>query len=243
MRRSSLVRNICHKILSSRRADLWKQLRHLLGRLSSWLRAAKHLVLVCKRFPDYVRNFRLQTLENPKLPVLDFHTRWRSISDVVQEVIPRYDGDLLQNALIENQSSELIDVVNKAVQNMTEGRFRPRVHAEILLSEHFHSMGLPFYEGDRYIGCSKPSCYCCDLYLRYHPGGFAARPSHGNVWTKWAPPLQQPVHEPIMREVLDRMLMYIKADLISQIMSSHRIETRRPDSTTGLATTESYLTI
>ncbi len=38
------------------------------------------------------------------------------------------------------------------------------VHAETLMMEHFYFNQLHFFGNDRYIGCSKPSCYYCDLW-------------------------------------------------------------------------------
>lgn len=62
------------------------------------------------------------------------------------------------------------------------------VHAELITLDHFYRYNLPFAHGKRYIGCSKPSCFCCAIYMANHPLKPIKRPSHNNVWVKWAPP-------------------------------------------------------
>ncbi|KAF4626908.1 hypothetical protein G7Y89_g11247 [Cudoniella acicularis] len=66
--------------------------------------------------------------------------------------------------------------------------FRPRVHAELNLLEYFHMNRLPFVDDDRFIGCSKPACYCCYHYISLHPGGFVRPSSHGIRYLNWRPP-------------------------------------------------------
>lgn len=64
------------------------------------------------------------------------------------------------------------------------------MHAEIIILDHFDRRGLRFAHGKQYIGCSKPSCFCCAIYMANHPLKPAKRPCHNNVWVKWLPPRQ-----------------------------------------------------
>ena len=57
--------------------------------------------------------------------------------------------------------------------------FRPRVHAELNLLEHFYRKRLPFLDDDLFIAYSKPACYYCYRYISLHPGGFVRPSSHG----------------------------------------------------------------
>ena len=101
------------------------------------------------------------------------------------------------------QSVSNDDLAARLTKNYTDPNFVPKVHAETLMVEHFYFNQLHFFGNDRYIGCSKPSCYCCDLYLRNHPGNFEARPSHGNVWVKWCLPFEADEEDDAMANEID----------------------------------------
>lgn len=76
-------------------------------------------------------------------------------------------------------------------------KFRPYVHAELVLLDSILSekrregVTLRFFaESDygRYIGCSKPTCRLCKLYIDNHPSGVEFRPGHGNIYHDWRAP-------------------------------------------------------
>lgn len=50
--------------------------------------------------------------------------------------------------------------------------FGPRVHAELNLLEYFHTVWVPFVDDGRFIGCSKPMCYCYYHYISLYAGGW-----------------------------------------------------------------------
>ncbi|KAJ6144550.1 hypothetical protein N7470_008445 [Penicillium chermesinum] len=59
--------------------------------------------------------------------------------------------------------------------------FVTRVHAELQIVDYFSRKRLEFIEDDKYVGCSKPACYFCHLWIRLHPGGFEVPASHKKV--------------------------------------------------------------
>jgi hypothetical protein len=62
------------------------------------------------------------------------------------------------------------------------GVFSWDAKARTLGKEHIHVNRVSFVGNERYIGCSKPFCYCCNLYASFHPGLCLPRPCHGNTW-------------------------------------------------------------
>ena len=68
------------------------------------------------------------------------------------------------------------------VDEYTKPTFLPRVHAELVVLDHFHTQELVFAEGDKYIGCSKQAC-CCYHYICAHPGKFVHPASHNKTGT------------------------------------------------------------
>jgi OTT_1508-like deaminase len=52
-------------------------------------------------------------------------------------------------------------ISERIVEIYNNPNFLPRVHAELILLEHFYANNYQYVDGDKYIGCSKPACYCC----------------------------------------------------------------------------------
>lgn len=238
LKRSRLLKRIGQLIQNSEETSLWKQVRHLLGRLCSWVRAARHLVLGCGRFRDRIHNAQVRQVDMSSIGTTDFQLPWREPVDILREIMPEFHGSRLQDALHARQNDKMVDTILLCLSNMTMGKFDADLHAEVIMLLHFHVHRLDFVAGDRYIGCSKLSCYCCDLYLRSHPAGVRPRRSHGNVWIRWAAPKLHA--DLILREanVLQDVVNTVKMDLRCQIMSGPTLAGRPPDSTTGLGSTE-----
>lgn len=231
------MRQLCDLIQSSEAKDLWKQVRHFLGRLCSWVRASRYLVVTCRHFRHRIKNARVQQAEI-SLRTITFQLPWGDPSDILREVLPDFHESRLQDALQARQNDKLIDPIILCLSRMVEGRFKPYIHAEIILLVHFYVHRLEFVAGDRYIAGSKPSCYCCDLYARHHPAGILLRRSHGNIWLKWTAP--ELCAEMVLQgtDVLRSMLNYVRLDLRSQLLSGLVHASRPPDSTTGLGSSE-----
>lgn len=201
-----------------------------------------------RRFPHYIENAQVQVVEledKPDVPCVDHLT---GLEGVVRRILPVNAEAIareLTTALTDlNEVAEIGDSFREAYMNMT-----PRPHAELLVLEKFHHDKLEFVHDDKYIGCSKPSCYCCYLYIQSHPGQFSPRPSHGNLWINWAPPIPLPntptrgagngtfsrLQDHHTFKMLQQMLVSIRTDLKEQILSKRPKRARLPDSTTGVS--------
>jgi len=155
-------------------------------------------------------------------------------------MLPADQSDRLHQVQETLNNLRIFDVSTRFVKEYTDKNFKPRIHAELLLLAHFYHRDLEFVNKDRYIGCSKPSCYCCDLYIRCHPGNFVVRPSHGNLWMNWrapVPPLDDDkAAQKHTAKVLNDMVKYVRRDVLFQIESKQPRRSRVPDSTTGIST-------
>ena len=76
-----------------------------------------------------------------------------------------------------------------AVENEVERlcKFDTRVHAEVTVADKFRSSAFEYFSGIKFIGCSKPSCFCCYHYLSALCPGFDLEGSHNKVYLKWQP--------------------------------------------------------
>ncbi|BDD62854.1 hypothetical protein MAP00_007811 [Monascus purpureus] len=64
------------------------------------------------------------------------------------------------------------------------------VHPELLVINYFDTLldGGFIDEGDKYIGCTKPSCYLCHLFISYHPARYAMISSSSRMCLNWRLP-------------------------------------------------------
>jgi hypothetical protein len=220
--------------------SVWSELRHYIGRLGSWSKASKIFVCVAKELPQFICGFRVNYLVPPRpvaAPVADSKT---SLHSALGRMFQKHESDRLQQVQETLNNFKILDVSSQFLEEYTDKKFRPRIHAELLLLAHFYHRNLEFANNAKYIGCSKPSCYCCDLYIKCHPGKFNVRASHGNLWVNWrapVPPLSDDeVAQKHTKKILNAMVKYIREDVIFQIDSKAPARPRVRDSTTGITT-------
>jgi OTT_1508-like deaminase len=220
--------------------SVWSGLRHCIGRLGSWSKAAKILVCAANCYQDLISGFRVECLELPQpiaAPVADSQT---NLDSALRRMLPANESDRLKKIQEIVRNNRVIDIPLKFFEAYTDKNFKPRIHAEVLLFEYFHHKNLEFVNNDRYVGCSKPSCYCCDIYMKCHPGSFIARASHGNLWSNWRAPIlpleDGEAAQKHTRDMLSGMVKYIRQDALYQIESRLSPRQKVPDSTTGMST-------
>ncbi|QIX02446.1 hypothetical protein AMS68_007963 [Peltaster fructicola] len=180
-------------------AQPWLEVQHYIGRLRSWHRAARILVNLSARLGNLLNDITVALIPLPTLPLgkgsrkdppasppdlgstLEMICQGLSVEQVKQK---------LRQALTEHKESEqkldLESLINKIFKRRATTY---DVHPEVAMADYIQRHGLRFLDRYRYIGCSKPSCYCCSLYLREHPLRLATRPSHNRVWMRWCYPL------------------------------------------------------
>ncbi|KAJ5192197.1 hypothetical protein N7449_008339 [Penicillium cf. viridicatum] len=121
---------------------------------------------------------------------------------------------------------------------------KTRVHAELLVLDHFEKTGGRFPdERNRYIGCSKPACYLCHLFISCHPGRYAIPPSHQKLYMNWRLPdirEDEPnagIRFQHQRDVLARMTDTVRRDLNNDIATGVGRRMAFADSTAGGSST------
>ena len=211
----------------------WFQIHHYLARLGSWFRAAYSVVRLGYRFADVLAHFNVRHVRTSMrfdCTPLDFEADPQTI---LNRIFPNYkDTSILSNAVSRIQGA------SKLVKRYQLRPPIPHPHAESKILNHFFLHGFEFVKGDRYVGCSKPSCYCCKQYFHYHPAKAHIGRTHDNVWIKWS--LPSPLirkHGEVDRESL-RMMRLI-ADTMRNDITALIVADRAPlvamfDSTTGL---------
>ena len=215
-------------------------LRHYIGRLGSHVKAARTLVATAMRFPAFFDNFEIECLPSSKPdklpPPMDELTTLdgivvRMLKNERTPEVPFY-----QNAL--NTMDTKFGIYGRLKKEYKNPTFLPRVHAELILLEHFYRGGYDFVDGDKYIGCSKPACYCCYRYISAHPGNFVCPASHNKTYRAWRPPdiVDDTDQSEIKRrrDIINQMTEYIRRDVLEQIEKQSGCHRSHPDSTTGI---------
>jgi len=220
-----------------------RAIRHYIGRLAWHMKAAKTLVAMAERFPMLFVDFRIEYCRSPKReetpPAMDARTTLNGIATrmLPSNSDPNYVKSIKDSLNFMNTKFR----IEKRVQDKyKDTRFMPRVHAELILLEHLYMKNCEFDSGDKYIGCSKPACYCCYYYIDAHPGGFVRPGSHNKTYLNWRPPYI-PEDDPTgsakkrQEDILNNMLKKIRLDVLTQIEERSPRRDAHRDSTTGIS--------
>lgn len=219
----------------------WADVHHLIGRLGAWRRTARTLVSFACHFPQIIQDHAVQFLRVPSPTPAPAADRKTNLESALRRMLSSQD---VHRANDLNEALEKLrgfDVPEAFEKKYCARSFMPHIHAEVYLLEHFYFGRMKFLERDRYVGCSKPSCYCCGLYMRFHPGNVAIRPCSGNVWTHWSPPIEvkSGMEQGKWKHTLDimnAMNNFIRRDVIEEIETRAPRGMRMPDTTTGFST-------
>ncbi|KAK4187666.1 hypothetical protein QBC35DRAFT_498262 [Podospora australis] len=182
----------------------WGDLFHAIGRLHSYTLAVQYFFEARRRWPilfepstleiTYVRSAR--RAPNP----LQMKERACTGKDILHRLFVPKEPEVI--AAYERLLPQLrnLNFDEKLKEEIKSSDYKTCVHAEIGLADSLYrdyrdpsveSSGVRFFdeaEFGRYIGCSKPTCLLCDIYLEVHTGmKFEWRKGHGNLYHKWRP--------------------------------------------------------
>ena len=216
----------------------WYLVWHYIGRLGCWFGKCRQLALAVYQFPQLVDGATCEFLALPKEMELPVDQSKADLSSALKRMLPA-DQQHFVGPIHEQLSGLREFAIPEAFRkNITKTGLKGQVHAEVFLLEHFYFNKFEFLVREKYIGCSKPSCYCCSLYLRYHPANVIMRPAHNNVYLKWIPPLMSQLDKGQVRkhnlDIMNSMNAYIRRDVKEDIDLRLPRRDRAPDSTTGI---------
>lgn len=160
-----------------------RHIRHYLGRLASWAKSVDFVVQASHSHSLIQAPIKIRELPSQRSTILAGPIQKKALDALVASLFRAgVDG---ARELCESRWLPVLDIYTKRWQSL---KLKTAVHAEIIILDYFHRHRLPFAHGKRYIGCSKPSCFCCGVYMASHPLRLEQRPCHNNVWVKWTIP-------------------------------------------------------
>lgn len=180
-------------------------------------------------------------------------------NDLVAESIPsspRLPIPLLQRKLtmegianrISSDSSKRDDLLRKLQLTAPSGLIQAlshysqkgftEVHPELLVINYFDALsdGGFIDERDKYIGCTKPSCYLCHLFISYHPARYSMIRSNSRICLNWRlPDISHREGNAMARakdqkSVLRKLIKSIRADLGEKVNNDWISQSRSTES-------------
>ena len=207
--------------ISESKGRAFSLVRHYIGRLGSHFRAARILVAAGRRMPDLFDNFVIEIRPSPKPPSSPPPTdHLTTLDGIIKRILSKDHAEVkkYQGALAFMNAK--FDILDRLLAIYKDKTFKPRVHAELILLEFFYKNHLTFIDDDRFIGCSKPACYCCYHYISAHPGGFVRPPCYGIRYINWRPPDFNPMdasEKKHRQDILNQIIKQIRLDTLRQI--------------------------
>lgn len=230
-----------HIISTNSDCSIWPFLRHVIGRLGSWVKASKQVVSMSKKRRDIFERTRVEPIE-PLQGALHTTTGIEiTLEGALTRNFPRFHHSRVSKIMCSASGQDESSIAQKFTEAYRKRKSRSNAHAELTILEHFYANGLEFLDNDRYIGCSKRSCYCCDIYMRMHPSQPALRPCHGRIWKNWRFPsfatIPKNPRNKHPEELQHQMLAKIKSDLEIFVVVGSMKRAYMRDSTTGFSDT------
>ncbi|KAK8059149.1 hypothetical protein PG996_009079 [Apiospora saccharicola] len=199
--------------------EIWQELRHYLGRLHSYRQAADVIMAANDRWP------KLRKASNP------FLNRKLGAEIIVRNML--WDDEDPKLYLRQVRGLDRIGLSDEIRDLANKKSFHPIVHAEVQLHAALIQQDLfrssDFWNGYKYIGCSKPTCRLCSYYFFERGDGIQVRPTHRNIYLHWRLPDVYPgqgrTEERTHRQLLEQITQRVRKD--AKLILDERQPSRR----------------
>jgi hypothetical protein len=165
------------------RTKSWRKIRHYLGRIGAWPRAIDIVVRIWPAIPVLSRESTVEAISGLR-PLVWAPENELELANVLRAAIP----SLHTREYHPRIRARLTDASQNQREVLGKASSLPVAHAEAALADHLLAIeNFRFLGGIRYIGVSKPSCYCCHVYLKHHPIDVTLHQAHNKIYAKWSP--------------------------------------------------------
>ena len=222
-----------------------EELLHLLYKLGKHIHITKKLIEAAVSVShDFVAGITIQTLPSSTEKNLPFTPEQATIESTIHRMFSRSEDQDNFFARLQYiwKPSQLTELLRE--QHTT----KTRVHAELLLIDHFDKYNFSFLDdNDKYIGCSKSACYLCHAYIERHPGRYTIPPSHQKLYVGWRVPdvrSQDPASAArykTQEDILLNLIDFVRKEISTDIESRTSPRPYHPDSTVGMSSTAKTL--
>jgi hypothetical protein len=215
-------------------SDLYR-IRHYVGRLSAWIGAARNVVSSGAQLSGILQRYCVKIV-NPATPAPQVPL---SLGDDFDAILNRVMPNFRDQPILSEISATVRRVAGTTALFKSD-KLELKPHAEAIILDHFFTNNIQFANGDTYVACSRPSCYCCKLYFDHHPAGASTGRSHGVLWIRWRlPRLLESVEGTVDHttlKVLRKMSEQVRKDALAALTPQKHHDFNMFDSTTGFST-------
>ena len=219
-------------------AGAFEDIRHTIGRLNHTLKASKIVVAASTRLPHLFHDFKIMRRKSSCALPPPLQRRDPTLAAILGRMLPDHN-QIAEYWEALKELDQKFNISSEIHRQCISPNWKPRVHAELILLDWFWTRNLEFVAGDRYIGCSKPACYCCSHYIKAHPGRFVIPACHNNTYLNWrAPDILDPKDSAgikIRQGILNEITKKIRIDVLAQIMERRGPGKWKPDSMTEIS--------
>tara|TARA_R110002003_G_scaffold95_1_gene7237 strand:+ start:15165 stop:15947 length:783 start_codon:yes stop_codon:yes gene_type:complete len=173
------------KSYSKSASDAFARLAHFIWRLGATRSAVNRVVEAMMIVPSLRRISHIRQVPAPKIVEKTLDANLVNPHEVLYDVIA--DSKNVNPLQCENAFKRLCELdrpVDRPVKNAMVARkvVVTRVHAELQIADKFsRSKDKEFVANDKYIGCSKPACYFCYLWLCNHKHDYVPPATHYKI--------------------------------------------------------------
>jgi hypothetical protein len=170
----------------------FENIRHLIGRLQHTMKAIVFLIKARDRLLVFDRPFRIQREHSPQAIALPLQVHEMNFARIAGKLIEDLADPVQRHvcqAGLKNLDREF-GLLDYRLAKRTAKVWKLKVHAELILFNKIRTTNFEFAYNDRYIGCSKPACYCCSMYMEAQPGKCEFYGHHGVAYLAWQAPPQ-----------------------------------------------------
>ncbi|PGH16844.1 hypothetical protein AJ79_01488 [Helicocarpus griseus UAMH5409] len=206
--------------------SLFQRLQEVIKKLGKHITCTRRLLEAAAQLPDeFIFGFDVKPISSSAPGRINLPLNKASVESIIcrltaskseQEDIKK---QLEQRRSLDEMSDEIRQKRKKTIT---------QTHAELLLIDYIDRYGCVFPDpNDRYIGCSKPACYLCHLYIHHHPRGYSLPDKSNKLYIKWRMPGSYFDADTDTREqvgkaekILDAMIQEIKRDFKNDLARS-----------------------
>ncbi|KAK2807859.1 hypothetical protein FQN50_005248 [Emmonsiellopsis sp. PD_5] len=201
----------------------FQRLKELVDKLGKHITCCRRLLDAATLLPrEFVFGFDVKTIAPSKEAPIPLPESKSSVDRIVGRMYSKPEQESVKTQLARHDP----DLKRISSEIKEHRRAKTQTHAELLIINYIEEHGCHFPDSDdRYIGCSKPACYLCHLYIRHHPGGYSLPDTSKKLYTKWRVPdiyasdMEGRGKEKLKgtEKILDKMIQEIKTDFRNDI--------------------------
>ncbi len=145
------------------------RIRHFIDRIGSHLKVARVLVKAERHYPQLFVSYSIEIATQHLGFTSSSYRGKSSINGIINRMVTDPQACQYYQKELQSQNEKFHLLLEKRIRDEYQNpKFKLRIHVEIILLDLFHRQKLRFWDGIRYIGVSKPTCFLCYQYFRAH---------------------------------------------------------------------------